>query len=121
MLHSRMLSDSIGTRLMRSTSIPTGIVNTAPTSSATELSSPILVLPMWKACSSCGATAPTVALSAPFNASTAPKIVITRARAGPPTRLTISPRTVRPVHRVARSAEPAARPATSLAGTSAVA
>jgi len=35
--------------------------------------------------------------------------------------LTISPRTVRPVHRVARSAEPAARPATSLAGTSAVA
>ena len=86
-----MLSDSIGIRLIRSTSSPTGIVNTAPTSSATELSSPILVLPMCSACSSCGATAPTVAVSAPLSASTAPNSAITRARAGPPTRLTNSP------------------------------
>ena len=30
MLHSTMLSDSIGIRLIRSTSSPTGIVNTGP-------------------------------------------------------------------------------------------
>ena len=93
-----MLSESIGIRLKRSTSSPTGIVNTAPTSSATALSSPIWVLPMCRLCSSCGATAPTVAVSAPLSASTAPNSAITRARAGPPTRLTTCPRTRRHVH-----------------------
>ncbi len=88
MLHSTMLTASSGIRLTLSTNRPTGIVNTAPTSSVTEASRPIFVLPMCNDASRCGATAPTVEASAPFNASTAPKIVITRARAGPPTRLT---------------------------------
>ena len=46
MLQSTMLSERIGIRLIRSTSKPTGIVNTAPTSTAAELSSPISVLLM---------------------------------------------------------------------------
>ncbi len=41
---------------------PTGITAAAPTSSATELSRPILVLPMCSERSSCGATAPIVAI-----------------------------------------------------------
>ena len=98
-----MLADSIGMRRKRSTRYPTGIVNTAPTSNDTAASSPILALPMCRALSSCGATAPTVAVSAPLSASTAPKITITLARAGPPTRFTTSPRSSRPIHRVARS------------------
>src|SRR5437763_5460588 len=94
-----MLRARIGLRLIRWTSSASGIVNSAPSRSATELSSPLSVLPMWRLCSSCGAAAPTVAVSAPFSARTAPNIVITRARAGPPTRLTTSPRSRRPVHR----------------------
>ena len=111
MLHSTMLSASIGIRLNRSTSSPTGNVKTAPTSSDTELSKPILVLPMWSACSSCGATAPIVAVSAPLSASTAANSRITRARAGPPTRLTTSPRTNRALQRVALIVARPARPA----------
>ena len=88
MLQSTMLSESIGIRLKRSTYRPMGIVNTAPTNRATELSRPICVLLMCRLSSSCGATAPTVAVSAPLRANTAPNSVITRARAGPPTRFT---------------------------------
>ena len=118
MLHRVMLIESIGIRLMRSTSRPTGIVKIAPTRSETAVNRPIFVLPMWSECSSCGATEPTVALSAPLSARTAPNIVITRARAGPPTRLTTSPRTSPAVQRVTRTVTrhvPAAasRPVTS--------
>jgi hypothetical protein len=112
-LHRTMLADSIGIRLNRSTSRPTGIVNTAPTSSATELSRPILVLPMCRLCSSWGATAPTVAVSAPLSASTPPNSTITRARAGPPTRFTTSPRTRRASHSVARTTAPRRRGASA--------
>ncbi len=40
-LQSTMLMARIGIRRVRSTSSPTGIVNTAPTSSETEASNPI--------------------------------------------------------------------------------
>ena len=103
MLHRVMLIESIGMRLMRSTRRPTGIVKMAPTRSETAVSKPIFVLPMWSECSSWGATEPTVAASAPLSASTAPNIVMTRALAGPPTRLTTSPRTSRAVQRVTRA------------------
>jgi hypothetical protein len=43
------------------------------------------VLPMWRAGSSCAATAPTVEASAVLRARTAPNRRTTRARAGPPT------------------------------------
>src|SRR5947209_17624670 len=95
-----MLIASSGIRLVRSTNRPTGIVKTAPISSETELSRPILVSPMWSACSSCGATAPTVAVSAPLRASTDANITITLARAAPPTRLTTSPRSARAAQRM---------------------
>ena len=72
MLQKMMLMASIGSRLMRSTSRPTGIVNTAPTSRVTEVSSPIFVFSMWRECSSWGAIAPIVDESAPFRARTAP-------------------------------------------------
>src|SRR5437588_8448863 len=97
-----MLRASNGIRLVRSTRSPTGIVNTAPTSSATELSRPILVGPMRNACSTRGATAPPVDVSAPLSASTSANVTITRARAGPPTRLTTSPRSRRTAHWIAR-------------------
>src|SRR5262249_23603053 len=113
-LQNTMLSDRIGSRLTRSTSSPTGIVNTAPTSSVTELSRPIFVLPMCRACASWGATAPTVAVSAPLRASTAPTRGITGARAGPPTRFTTSPRTKRAAQRVMLIVVRPAQAATSL-------
>ena len=102
-------------RLTRSTSKPTGTTNTAPTSSATELSSPIFALPICNARSSWGATAATVAASAPLRASTAPNRAITRARAGPPTSSTTSPRSERPSQRMARrGARPTCAPACAL-------
>jgi hypothetical protein len=52
-----MLTDSIGICLQRSTSAPTEMTNASPTIRATEGSSPIPVLPVWSACSSCGAIA----------------------------------------------------------------
>ena len=78
-----MLNANSGIRFVRSTNSPTGIVKTAPTNNDTELNSPRSVLLMPTEDSSCGATAPTVAASAPLKANTAANSTITRARAGP--------------------------------------
>ena len=102
MLQRTMLSASSGIRFVRSTRNPTGIVKTAPTNSETELRSPRSVLLMWSADSNCGAMAPTVDESAPFSANTHANNVMTLARAGPPVRLTTSPRTTRAIARMTR-------------------
>ncbi len=108
-LHRTMLAASSGIRRARSTSSPTGSTATAPTSSATELSRPIFVLPMCSERSSCGATAPTVAICALESASTQANSTITRARAGPPTSSTTCPWSRRPNQRTARISARAAR------------
>jgi hypothetical protein len=94
-----MLIESMWTRLILSTIIPTGITAAAPMRSVTELSSPTSVLPIWSWLSSWGATAPIVEVSALASASTPPKRKITRARAGPPTAVTAFAWTRRPLHR----------------------
>jgi hypothetical protein len=60
MLHRTIVNARRGTRRLRSTSRPTGIVKAAPTSRVTELSSPRSALPMCRPDSSWGAIAPTV-------------------------------------------------------------
>ena len=101
-LHRTMLIESMWTRLILSTIMPTGITATAPTRSVTELSNPTSVLPIWSWLSSWGATAPIVEVSALASASTPPKRKITRARAGPPTAVTACACTRRPLQRRAR-------------------
>ncbi len=72
----------MGTRRVRSTSIPNGITKIAPITSETELSRAMSKFPMCSPFSSCGATAPMVEVSALLSASTHANSVITRARAG---------------------------------------
>jgi hypothetical protein len=68
-----MLAASSGTRLERSTSSPTGIVNTAPASNPTEISSLISVLPTPSALSSWGAIALPVLVVGPVEGQDRPE------------------------------------------------
>ena len=83
-LHTAMLPASSGTRATRSVSHPTGNVASAAASETTEARIPSLRSPMRRACSSCTATAPTVARSALSSPSTHESSTIARTRRRPP-------------------------------------
>jgi len=96
--HSTMPATSRLRRLKRSTRTPNGSVNNALDATVTATSNPISRLLMCNAGFSCAATAPSVALSAASSARMHASMTMIRSRAGPPTRSSSGPSTLRDNH-----------------------
>jgi hypothetical protein len=83
-LHSTMAHSRMVFRRIRSTRLPMGRVNTAPTKETAEMSRPIAVFPTWNTASRLPATAEMVALSPVSSARMHARTRMTWNRAGPP-------------------------------------